>query len=116
MLLMRALDSDGDWTFGKSKQNYIIEAIALKQSIATRVKSWKGNCFFSLTDFVDYDKYLDIGTQALLELELKKVISQTPGVLRINSFSSASSDRAFTFTCQVDTDYGIVSFTNEELA
>ena len=87
-MIVRALDANGDWTFGSGKQNYLSALNALKQQIVTRLKSWKGNCFFALQDGVDWNNYLDIGTKNLLDLDIKRVVLQTGGVLRMRNYSS----------------------------
>lgn len=107
-MIVRALNSNGDWTFGSGKQNYLTGINALKQQIVTRLQSWKGNCFFALLDGVDWNNYLDIGTKNLLDLDIKRVILQTGGILRMRNYSSilAPAARQVTVSCTLDTVYG----------
>ncbi len=111
----RALDSVGDWQFGRGKQSYKTESNALQQNIKTRLKSWKGDCFFSTTDGVDWANYLDIGTKTLLDLDIKRVILQTGGVLRIVSFTSIldSDSRSVTVSASLDTIFGTITIVEE---
>jgi hypothetical protein len=104
----RALDADHDWQFGRGLQSYKSDLDALKQSILTRLMQWKNNCFFAMDDGVDWANELDIGTKDVLDLDIKRVILQTGGVLRIDEYSSTLDTdlRAVTISCQIQTIYG----------
>lgn len=107
----RALDVNGGWQFGRGVQSYVTEKNALKQNVMTRLRQWKGDCFFALTDGVDYNNYLDIGKKKMLDLDIKRVILQTAGVLRISSFQSTlnTAERNVTISCSVYTIFGDVN-------
>jgi len=107
-MIVRALDSAGDWTFGAGRQNYLTEVDAVKQCVMTRLKSWKGNCFFDLEAWVDWNNYLDIGTKTLLDLDIKRVILGTDKVLKISSYNSTldTENRKLTVRAKVETFYG----------
>ena len=109
---MRALDASGDWTFGAGIQNYLVGIDALSQSITTRLKQWKGNCFFATAEGVDWHNYLDIGTQQLLDIDIKRVILQTGGVVRLMDYSSVidSAARSVAVTCTVVTIFGNLDY------
>jgi hypothetical protein len=113
----RALDSDGDWQFGRGLQSYVTEANALKQNILTRLRQWKGDCFFATTEGVDYNNYLDIGRKNDLDRDIKRVILQTAGVLRISDFTSTLNrdSRNVTISLQVSTIFGTLTFGNQEV-
>jgi hypothetical protein len=110
-MINRALDSNGDWTFGKGKQNYLFDLLAVKQNVLTRLRSWKGNCFFDVESGVDWGNYLDIGTKTLLDLDIKRVILGTDKVLKISSYSSTldTDVRKLTVTANIETYYGTAS-------
>ena len=107
----RALDSQGDWQFGRGLQSYATEKNALKQNISTRLKSWRNDCFFAMDDGVDWQNYLDIGQKNFLDLDIKRVILQTEGVLRISSYTSTldTAERRVTITATVATIFGLVT-------
>ncbi len=109
---VRTLDSSGDWSFGSGKQNYLSDLGALEQSIVTRLKQWRGNCFFAIEEGIDWNNLLDIGTAALLDLDIKRVILQTGGVLRISDYASTidSMTRAVSISCTINTIYGDLAF------
>jgi hypothetical protein len=110
-MIVRSLDSDGDWTFGKGKQNYLSELSAVKQNVLTRLRSWKGNCFFDTESGVDWGNYLDIGTKTLLDLDIKRVILGTDKVLKISKFNSTldTSEKKLTVAASVETYYGTIT-------
>lgn len=109
----RALDSNNDWQFGRGLQSYVTEKNALNQNISTRLKSWKNDCFFAMDDGVDWANLLDKGTKDLLDLDIKRCLLQTEGVLRIDSYSSTldSTDRGLTIVAEVFTIFGTVTVT-----
>jgi hypothetical protein len=108
-MIFRALDSDNDWTFGKGKQNYATGLNAIKLNVGTRLKSWKGNCFFAEDEGVDWNNLLDVGTKNLLDADLKRVILQSEGILRINSFESEidRDTRDYSASTEILTIYGV---------
>jgi hypothetical protein len=106
---VRALDINEDWTFGKGKSNYFKDIDAIKQNIKTRIKSWKYNCFFAKNDGVDWNNYFNIGTKNQLDLDIKRVILQTNGVLRITEYESTMTERAIGITVTIVTIYGTTS-------
>ena len=111
----RALDINGDWQFGRGVQSYVTEKNALMQNVSTRLKQWKNNCFFAMTEGVDYQNYLDIGTKNLLDLDIKRVILQTYGVLRISQFASTleNDSRELTVSATIETIFGSATLETE---
>jgi hypothetical protein len=87
-MIIRALDINSDWTFGKGKQNYLTETNAIKLNISTRLKQWKGDCFYATTEGVDYNNFLSYGTKNFLDRDIKRVILQTEGILKIKTYTS----------------------------
>ena len=108
MATVRALDSNHDWQFGRGLQSYKSDLDALKQSVLTRLMQWKNNCFFAMTEGVDWANELDIGTQGILDLDIKRIILQTGDVLRIDNYSSTldTDSRAISISCEIQTKYG----------
>lgn len=102
---VRAIDSDGDWVFGKGKNDYKKDIDALKQIITTRIKSWKRDCFFAPNDGVDYKNFLDRNTKTFLDNDIKRVILQTDGVLRINTYESEINEN----TREIEIESNILS-------
>jgi hypothetical protein len=112
-MIFRQLTSLGDFTFGQGISGYATLNNAIGLNIRTRLLSWKGDCFFSLGDWVDWIGRLDKGQQDNLAQELQGVILQSYGVTAITSFTGALNDmtRNYTATYQVTTIFS-QSFTD----
>lgn len=87
-MIMRALDVNGDWRFGKGLSDYAADELAIELNIKTRLLSWIGDCFFALADGIDWKNRLDVGQRATLENEVRALIGQSYGVVAINSVQS----------------------------
>lgn len=112
-MIVRSLDSNHDWIFGRGINAYKKDMEALKQSIKTRLLQWKTDCFFATNEGVDWNNFLDIGRKTFLDSDIKRVILQTGGVLRISSYSSTldSDTRSLSVSVSVDTVFGAVDFS-----
>ena len=109
----RALDSNNDWTFGNGTGDYLRNQDEINVDVATRLRSWVGDCFFALAEGVDYNNLLDIGTKNLLDINIRRVILQTAGVLRINSYESVIDrlPRELTVRAEISTIFGDLTVT-----
>ncbi len=105
-MIFRALDALGDWTFGRGKNNYLTNGDALAQNLKTRLRLWKGECFFAVDEGVDWDNFMGVGTKALLDSDIKRVILASDGVLRIDAYTSTLEHNSRTLT--VDGTIGTV--------
>ena len=108
-MIIRNVDTDNDWTFGKGLQDYRRDLSAIELNIQTRLQSWKSDCFFALAEGVDYNNFLDVGTKNFLDSDAKRVILQSEGVLKITEYESNldREDRAFSATATIITIFGI---------
>lgn len=107
---IRALDSLDDWTFGKGLQNYARGLDALKIDLKTRILSWRGDCFYAPGEGVDYVNLLDVGTKALLDQDIRRIILQTPGVVSIDEYDSVLNreTRELEIETKIRTIYGVI--------
>lgn len=87
-MLFRALDASGDWVFGKGINSFTTDREAMILNLKTRIKQWKGECFFAPEDGVDWNNFLGIGTKDLLDSDLLRVIIQSDGVIRVDAYTS----------------------------
>jgi hypothetical protein len=107
-VIIRALDSSGDWTFGQGRQNYLRNADAVALNIATRLRSFLNDCFWA-TDFgVDWWNLLGTKNpvaQQNIILQTRAMIADSFGVVRINSVVAETdrSTRRLTIRYNVDT-------------
>lgn len=86
-MIVRSLDINGDWTFGKGKNNYLSNNKAIVQSIATRLQSFLGDCFFAVDAGLDWFNLLGAKDQLALELAVRAVILNTQDVTAIVNVS-----------------------------
>jgi len=109
----RRIDNLGDWTFGKGLQDYAKNEEAIDLNIKTRILSWYGDCFFNLTEGVDWKNRLDKNQTNNLTSEIKGIILRSYGVVGINSFSNNLDHitRAFRIEYNITTFYS-PSFQN----
>lgn len=106
-MIFRQLTGIGDWTMGRGIATYATGANAIALNIQTRLLSWKGDCFFSLNDFVDWLGRLDRNQMDNLNAELQGVILASYGVIQINSFvgNFNPQTRAYMITYNISTIY-----------
>ena len=110
-MIIRALDTNSDWTFGKGIQNYLREKDALKLNIRSRLKSWKGDCFYEPAEGVDYNNFLDVGTKEFLDRDIKRVILQTEDVIKITEYESTldRTSREVSIRTRIETVFGKIT-------
>ncbi len=109
---VRAIDSDGDWTFGQSKNNYLSGNNAIAQNINTRLNSVLGNCFFDVAAGIDWFNLLSKKDQTSLNLAIASTILNTDLVTGIKQlFISLNTARQFSVSYVVKTVYSTSSST-----
>jgi len=89
----RGLDAAQDWMLGQGLGSYAREEAALALDIATRIRSWYGNCFFDKEAGIDWLNRMNKGQLDNLLLELQTVILQTDGTVKINTFNATLATR-----------------------
>ncbi len=83
-MIFRQLTANGDWLFGKGINDYATAEAAIQLNIRTRLLSWVGDCFFALSDGIDWRSRLDVGQQTELIDELQSNLLKAFGVIGIN--------------------------------
>lgn len=108
-MIVRSLDGNQDWTFGKGIQNYLSNNNAVAQSISTRLNSFLGDCFFDQGAGVNWWFYLGGKNQLSLNLSVSAVILNTENVLSLVQLSVIlNSQRALTISYTATTTYSTV--------
>lgn len=103
-MIFRALDESGDWVFGKGRGSYATGDTAIGLNIATRIKSWFGDCFFAQTEGIDWLNRLGSKNQRLLlETDLRRTILQSFGVAGIIAVDTILLNRNFTAKYDITT-------------
>ena len=105
-MIVRGLDANGDWMFGKGKNDYKSGNYAVEQSIKTRLQSFLGDCFFATDAGLDWWNLLGSKDITTLTLAVKATIFNTPNVTAIISSSvNLDRNRKITITYAVKTAY-----------
>ncbi len=91
-MIVRGLDLDHDWLFGKGKNDFLRDGPAVNQNIQTRLLSFVGDCFFDMGAGVDWWNLLGAKNLAALDLSVKTVILNTEFVTGLVS-SNVSLDQ-----------------------
>lgn len=80
----RALDENGDWTFGKGRNNYLKDNQALMLNIKTRLLEFLNDCFWDMDKGIDWWTLLggknlksilvDVQRTILRSYQVKKIV------------------------------------------
>ncbi len=107
-LLIRSLDSTGDWNFGNGLSDYLTGNAAVSQSIQTRLSSFLGNCFFAVNDGIDWFNLLTKNNQVAINLAVSACILNTTGVTGIQQLSvNVSTQRNINIQYRIQTVYSV---------
>lgn len=111
-MIVRALDSSGDWEYGKGRNDYKKDKKAVEQNIATRLNSFLGDCFFDTAAGIDWFNQLGAKDQLALNLAISATILNTTYVTGLTQLSTnLDAARNFSVSYQVSTSFGIVVST-----
>lgn len=112
-MIVRAIDLNGDWEFGKGQNDYKSANAAIAQSIKTRLQSFLGDCFFDTGAGLDWFTFLGGKDQLSLNLSISAVILNSEGVTGISQLFVLLNDntRVFTVQYKAQTIYSSVSET-----
>lgn len=109
----RALDANGDYTFGQGSDNFLVDNPAcVAQAVKTGLLLWQGEWYLDTTAGMAWGtQVLGSGTQSLYDQAIKAKILSVQGVKDIVSYSSSlnTANRVLTVDCTVDTIYGIAN-------
>lgn len=105
-MIVRSIDADNDWQFGKGRNDYLSNNDAIGQNIKTRLQSFIGDCFFAMSAGIDWFNLLGSKNIIGLQLAIQATILNTTGVTRIVDFSlSLESNRRLKLQYTVETIY-----------
>lgn len=110
-MIVRAIDSNGDWVFGTGANAYLSGNAAVGQDIQTRLSSFLGDCFFDTGAGIDWFNLLGGKDQTALNLAVAAVILNTSNVtggLQLSVVYNASV-RSVTIKYVVQTTYSQLS-------
>ena len=116
-MIVRALDNQNDWTFGKSKNNYLSGSAAVQQNIKTRLLEFIGDCFFNIQAGVDWFNFLGGSkNQLALNLNISSVILNTAFVTSIKQLSISLVNSDFSVSYQVTDAYSQIITDNIQIS
>lgn len=105
-MIVRALDLDHDWTFGRGKNDYLSRNAAIGQNINTRLQSFLGDCFFDTEAGIDWFNLLGAKDLTALQLAISATILNTQNVTALLELSvNLDNNRKITIQYSVSTIY-----------
>lgn len=87
-LSVRALDANGDWTFGQGLQNYLTGTQSVGQRIYTRLRCVKNDWFLNYNFGIDYFS----ANSELITEQIRTTILSTDGVVELLRFDVELND------------------------
>lgn len=110
----REQDADGDYVFAGTSRFLTDSPEAVVQAIKTRMTLHKGDWFVDLREGLDLGKILGYHTQNTRDLEIKRRITGTKGVTLLVAYNSVvTPERNFIVTATVNTQFGLIQFTQD---
>lgn len=114
-LRVRALDSNGDMTFGQGSGNYLIDSsAAVCQILGTQLQLWQTEWFLNLSAGIPYNTQIaGYGNLSMASLILKQATLSAPGVISVDNWAVVfnAATRQYTVTgSSINTIFGSTSF------
>lgn len=103
----RVLDSDWDWSYGRGRNDYTADSLAIAYDIKSKILSWYGDCFFAMEEGIDWKNIL--GSKVSKEdadAAIKKIIVTEEGVTDLLFFESSIEQRKYHCTARYKDIYG----------
>lgn len=116
-MIVRGLDENHDWTFGRGRNNYKSGKLAQAQVIKTNLLMFINDCFFALQLGIDWFNLLGNKNIVGVNMAQRASLLRTPEVLSIESAESSfdSITRELSSVYRVNTLSGEISATGNEI-
>ena len=83
---IRRLDSNNDWMFGRGTSNYALNDEAIKQNVASRLRSFKNDWLLDTDKNIDWLTILgQLNNEDTIRNEVQRVTLATEGVTEVVS-------------------------------
>ncbi len=108
-MLISKLDNNGDWSFGRNLDDYIVGAEAIAQNIKTRVRSFANDWFLDITANIDWDTILGIKNNGeIIQQEIRRVVAGTQSVVNVREvYVTIGENRKASITLSYDDIYTV---------
>jgi hypothetical protein len=108
---IRAIDEQGDWVFGQSRNSYFTGAAEIIEDIDTALNLFMGEAFWAMDAGVDWWNLIggkNPQAQQNIIVQCREVIASRWGVTKINSVDVEFSNyrRNLSITYSIETIYG----------
>jgi hypothetical protein len=109
---VRALTAMGDYSFGQGSADFLTDAQAVAQCLKTRFSLWAGQWFLNTNDGTPWlTMILGKTSKAVRTYAIQQRIMGTPYTIGITNYvDSLSPGRQLTVSCNVNTQFGTLSF------
>lgn len=106
-MIIRGLDANHDWLFGKGINDYNSGLAALAENIQTRLLSFLGDCFFAQNDGIDWFNLLGGKNIVAVQLAVSAIILNTEDVTGLqNVVVTLNANRLLTIKYNVQSSLG----------
>lgn len=104
----RALSADGDYTFGNSQANFLVDSPeAVAQAVLTRLRLSRGEWFLDITEGMPWGTdVLGVDTATTRDAAVRDIILGTEGVTELVTYASQVEGRSFSVQATINTRYG----------
>ena len=103
-MIIRALDGSGDWQFGKGGESLLKDNNAIALNIQTKLLCFFRDCWFDPNFGIDWLRLLGSkSTKEEILLNVRGIILQAYGVVRVNSIDVVLNGRSATLSYSIDT-------------
>jgi hypothetical protein len=106
-MIVRALDENGDWTFGSGIQNYLTLNAAIAQCIRTRFLSFLGDCFFATSDGIDWFNLLGPNNQLSINLSINASILNLTGMVNGQTVNLVTGILQLSFKLDAEREFDV---------
>jgi hypothetical protein len=98
----RNVDVNGDWSFGKGRNSYLVDTPALMMNIKTRLLSFYNDCFFDTEAGIDWWNLLGGKDQKAIIASIQRVVLRSSNVKRIVDMQYTLNRREFSIQLSVE--------------
>lgn len=102
--MVRKIDSNDDFTFGRNRANYIRGQAEILQNVKTRIRSFAKDWLFDVEANIDWIDLLgSFNKKEEIVREVKRVTLATDGIVSIQTFDIITVNRTATINMTINT-------------